>query len=185
MFDHSTPATSNSKVITSVQHEPQLFVPPASPVEVNKASVPTRASPVPSVPSLPPNEAPNFPKSNPYSRAATGGHRPRPMFPSNQQFFQSPSAPPSSASPNTQLPYHGTNPPVPIMELSKTANQPQPESPTVATTTSPSPPPPTTSQFYQPVAPHWFYCKNAERSSMWSPFSLADSSKLELLFQGG
>ncbi|CAL8248247.1 unnamed protein product [Merluccius merluccius] len=36
------------------------------------------------------------------------------------------------------------------------------------------PPPP-----YQPVKPHWFYCRRADDSTSWLPFSREDSEKLE------
>ena len=37
-----------------------------------------------------------------------------------------------------------------------------------------APPPP-----YQPVKPHWFYCRRADDSTSWLPFSREDSEKLE------
>lgn len=37
----------------------------------------------------------------------------------------------------------------------------------------PLPPP------YQPVKPHWFYCRRADDSTSWLPFSREDSEKLE------
>lgn len=37
-----------------------------------------------------------------------------------------------------------------------------------------SPPPP-----YQPVQPHWFFCRRADDNTSWHPFSLEDSVKLE------
>ena len=180
--DHSTPPASNSKVVTSLQHEPQLFVPPASPNNQSKTSSAPSENPVPPVPSISTSDTSNVSKANPYSRASAGGHRPRPMFPSNQQFFQT-SSPNTSILPNIQPPYPGSTPPAPAMDMSKIVNQPSSEAPSVGMTTPP--PPPSNSQLYQPVLPHWFYCKNAERSSVWSPFSHADSSKLEMLFQAG
>ncbi|KAE8280365.1 SEC23-interacting protein p125 [Larimichthys crocea] len=32
---------------------------------------------------------------------------------------------------------------------------------------------------YEPVQPHWFYCKQVESKSMWLPFSIIDSLQLE------
>jgi len=37
----------------------------------------------------------------------------------------------------------------------------------------PLPPP------YQPVKPHWFYCRCADDSTSWLPFSREDSEKME------
>ncbi|XP_071803441.1 triacylglycerol hydrolase DDHD2-like [Asterias amurensis] len=35
---------------------------------------------------------------------------------------------------------------------------------------------------YQPIRPHWFYCKEFERGEIWCPFSIIDSIKLEEAF---
>ncbi|KAG7511581.1 SEC23-interacting protein isoform X2 [Solea senegalensis] len=35
---------------------------------------------------------------------------------------------------------------------------------------------------YEPVQPHWFYCKQVESKSVWLPFSIIDSLKLEETF---
>ncbi|XP_022087759.1 phospholipase DDHD2-like [Acanthaster planci] len=32
---------------------------------------------------------------------------------------------------------------------------------------------------YQPVQPHWFYCKEFERGEVWNPFSILDSIRLD------
>ena len=181
MLDHETPPSSNSKVVTSVHHEPQLFVPPSSPFEPNKTSTTSSSS----VPLSSPSDSPNLHKSNPYARGATSGHRPRPMFPSNQQFFQLSSTPLTNASPNVQSSYAGSTPHPPAMETTtKNISQSLPETPSALSVSTPAPPP-SNSQFYQLVVPHWFFSKSAERSSIWCPFSQADSSKLDMLYQKG
>ncbi|KAK3573524.1 hypothetical protein QTP86_026035 [Hemibagrus guttatus] len=38
------------------------------------------------------------------------------------------------------------------------------------------------SNVYEPVQPHWFYCKLVESRSVWLPFSLLDSMRLEETF---
>uniref|UniRef100_A0A8B9B948 SEC23-interacting protein n=1 Tax=Anser brachyrhynchus TaxID=132585 RepID=A0A8B9B948_9AVES len=35
---------------------------------------------------------------------------------------------------------------------------------------------------YEPVQPHWFYCKEVEDKQVWMPFSLLDSAKLEEVY---
>ncbi|XP_034040533.1 SEC23-interacting protein [Thalassophryne amazonica] len=35
---------------------------------------------------------------------------------------------------------------------------------------------------YEPVQPHWFYCKPVESKSVWLPFSVIDSMQLEEIF---
>ena len=182
MMEKSMQPTTNSKVVTSVQHEPQLFVPPSSPIEQNKPAPAAVSGPVPSsvtVSPAPPTEPGNVPRANPYSRVATSGHRPRPMFPSNNQFFQASPAP-QAAPPTAQTPYSSPGPLPGFVEPPQDMKSPPQVTP-VATMT----PPPTNSQFYQKVIPHWFYCKDAERSNIWSPFSQTDSSKLELHYQAG
>lgn len=38
---------------------------------------------------------------------------------------------------------------------------------------------------YEPVQPHWFYCKQVESKSMWLPFSIIDSLQLEETYNSG
>uniref|UniRef100_A0A8C9NM71 SEC23-interacting protein n=1 Tax=Serinus canaria TaxID=9135 RepID=A0A8C9NM71_SERCA len=35
---------------------------------------------------------------------------------------------------------------------------------------------------YEPVQPHWFYCKEVEDKQIWMPFSILDSAKLEEVY---
>ncbi|XP_006831561.1 PREDICTED: SEC23-interacting protein [Chrysochloris asiatica] len=35
---------------------------------------------------------------------------------------------------------------------------------------------------YEPVQPHWFYCKEVESKQLWTPFSLYDSRNLEEIY---
>lgn len=38
---------------------------------------------------------------------------------------------------------------------------------------------------YEPVQPHWFYCKQVESRKVWLPFSILDSLQLEETFNSG
>lgn len=38
---------------------------------------------------------------------------------------------------------------------------------------------------YEPVQPHWFYCKEVEDKQIWMPFSILDSAKLEEVYNSG
>lgn len=38
---------------------------------------------------------------------------------------------------------------------------------------------------YEPVHPHWFYCKQVESKSIWLPFSIIDSLQLEETYNSG
>ncbi|XP_075391118.1 SEC23-interacting protein isoform X2 [Tenrec ecaudatus] len=45
-----------------------------------------------------------------------------------------------------------------------------------------APPPFLLQNQYEPVQPHWFYCKEVENKQLWMPFSLYDSSNLEEIY---
>lgn len=38
---------------------------------------------------------------------------------------------------------------------------------------------------YEPVQPHWFYCKQVESKSVWLPLSIIDSLQLEETYNSG
>lgn len=38
---------------------------------------------------------------------------------------------------------------------------------------------------YEPVHPHWFFCKQVESKSVWLPFSIIDSLQLEETYNSG
>lgn len=40
-------------------------------------------------------------------------------------------------------------------------------------------------QLYEPVCPHWFYCRRVDSQDTWVPFSRGDSQKLEEAFLSG
>ncbi|XP_048647268.1 SEC23-interacting protein isoform X3 [Marmota marmota marmota] len=46
----------------------------------------------------------------------------------------------------------------------------------------PGPPPFVLQNQYEPVQPHWFYCKEVEYKQLWMPFSVFDSSNLEEIY---
>ncbi|MGH0153586.1 UNVERIFIED_CONTAM: hypothetical protein FKN15_044809 [Acipenser sinensis] len=43
----------------------------------------------------------------------------------------------------------------------------------------------TVPSLYEPVQPHWFYCKRADSKDTWLPFSREDSQKLEEAYNSG
>lgn len=166
-----------SKVVTSVQHEPQLFVPPSSPkdhyITGEVVDKPTTTSGIIHAPSLLAGGSPIVSNANPYSRAATGGSKPRPMFPSSSQFYQTsadyllsskPSSPPSSfVEDSNKVSTHSSTENSQSFNVSSVPN----------------------SEIFLPMVPHWFYCKSAECCSIWCPFSYHDSAMLEKCFQAG
>lgn len=38
---------------------------------------------------------------------------------------------------------------------------------------------------YEPIQPHWFYCKQVESKNVWLPFSIIDSLQLEETYNSG
>lgn len=38
---------------------------------------------------------------------------------------------------------------------------------------------------YEPVQPHWFFCKEVENKEVWMPFSVLDSTNLEEVYNSG
>jgi hypothetical protein len=47
------------------------------------------------------------------------------------------------------------------------------------------PPPFVLQNQYEPVQPHWFYCKEVEYKQFWMPFSVFDSLNLEEVYNSG
>ncbi|KAG3263967.1 SEC23 interacting protein, transcript variant X3 [Ictidomys tridecemlineatus] len=91
-----------------------------------------------------------------------------------------PSHPPPSGPPMQmyQTP-PGSLPPIPPSMQSPTQQQvlARPVGPSV-----PGPPPFVLQNQYEPVQPHWFYCKEVEYKQLWMPFSVFDSSNLEEIY---
>lgn len=48
-----------------------------------------------------------------------------------------------------------------------------------------APPPFLLQNQYEPVQPHWFYCKEIEYKQLWMPFSVFDSLNLEEIYNSG
>ncbi|XP_039927371.1 SEC23-interacting protein [Hirundo rustica] len=86
------------------------------------------------------------------------------------------SHPPATASPVPPVQMYQT-PPGPLTQFPQSQLQPaRPAGPLV-----PAPPVLLQNQ-YEPVQPHWFYCKEVEDKQIWMPFSILDSAKLEEIY---
>nr|CAB3236628.1 phospholipase DDHD2 [Phallusia mammillata] len=190
----STSAMMQPATISSDQQEPQLVVPPKSPVSLSESpsdsytSTPSYGAVPQTTPMQPPVFDSSAPPSNPYARSATSGHKPRPMFPSNSQFYQSPPMQPSTY--NAPPPVQSQSMP-PIASSSSGNYQP-----TTSPVTPPSfenlasspvaPPPPSATALYQNVSTHWFFCKKlSDNNLVWCPFSYLDSNMLETAHNSG
>ncbi|NWI95676.1 S23IP protein, partial [Pitta sordida] len=91
------------------------------------------------------------------------------------QLQQSPAPPHTPASVPPVHMYQ--TPPGPLAQFPQSQLQaPRPAGPLVQA------PPVLLHNQYEPVQPHWFYCKEVEDKQIWMPFSLLDSAKLEEVF---
>uniref|UniRef100_A0AAY4C8R8 Uncharacterized protein n=1 Tax=Denticeps clupeoides TaxID=299321 RepID=A0AAY4C8R8_9TELE len=182
-------SSSGSDPFASIGHQP--FPPPVSssagPAPVSGPPVSQfggtvyqnpvgRSTPPPSAGTPPPPQATPQP-FNPYRHTPTSSRAspyiPAPevqqtMSPHNYNAYAQP--PPAQTFP----PLQGQSPPG--------AKLP----PAASTMTGPvvpaNPMMPYTYNVYEPVQPHWFYCKQVEAKSVWLPFSIFDSLQLEETF---
>ncbi|NXN27454.1 S23IP protein, partial [Nycticryphes semicollaris] len=112
---------------------------------------------------------------NPY-RHTTLSSRANPyLTPPQLQQSQAPAHPPSSVLPVQMY----QTPPGSLTQFPQSQSQlraPRPAGPLVQT------PPVLLQNQYEPVQPHWFYCKEVEDKQIWMPFSILDSAKLEEVY---
>ncbi|NXM39972.1 S23IP protein, partial [Gymnorhina tibicen] len=129
--------------------------------------------------------SPHIPKSQSYSAPPTSqqGYNPyrHTTLSSRANPYLTPpqlqqSHPPATASPVPPVQMYQT-PPGPLTQFPQSQFQPaRPAGPLV-----PAPPVLLQNQ-YEPVQPHWFYCKEVEDKQIWMPFSILDSAKLEEVY---
>ncbi|NXQ45627.1 S23IP protein, partial [Catharus fuscescens] len=130
--------------------------------------------------------SPHIPKSQSYSAPPTSqqqGYNPyrHTTLSSRANPYLTPpqlqqSHPPATASPVPPVQMYQT-PPGPLTQFPQSQLQPaRPAGPLV-----PAPPVLLQNQ-YEPVQPHWFYCKEVEDKQIWMPFSILDSAKLEEVY---
>ncbi|NXH55185.1 S23IP protein, partial [Rhabdornis inornatus] len=130
--------------------------------------------------------SPHIPKSQSYSAPPTSqqqGYNPyrHTTLSSRANPYLTPpqlqqSHPPATASPVPPVQMYQT-PPGPLTQFPQSQLQPaRPAGPLV-----PAPPMLLQNQ-YEPVQPHWFYCKEVEDKQIWMPFSILDSAKLEEVY---
>ncbi|XP_005566641.3 SEC23-interacting protein isoform X1 [Macaca fascicularis] len=160
----------------------QPGAPPSSLMGIN-SYLPSQPS------SLPPSHFGNPPQGipqpgyNPY-RHTPGSSRANPYIaPPQLQQCQTPGPPahPPPSGPPVQM-YQmppGSLPPVPPSVQSPAQQQvpARPGAPSVQV-----PPPFLLQNQYEPVQPHWFYCKEVEYKQLWMPFSVFDSLNLEEIY---
>ncbi|KAJ1140024.1 hypothetical protein NDU88_006385 [Pleurodeles waltl] len=102
-----------------------------------------------------------------------------PSHPSQPPTFSAPSQMYHSAPASMPQPSHTPPlmPPPPPMQAQQSQQFPRPAGPLV------QPPPPLFLQNqYEPIQPHWFYCKQVESKQVWMPFSVLDSVTMEEVY---
>uniref|UniRef100_A0AAY4C807 SEC23 interacting protein n=1 Tax=Denticeps clupeoides TaxID=299321 RepID=A0AAY4C807_9TELE len=193
-------SSSGSDPFASIGHQP--FPPPVSssagPAPVSGPPVSQfggtvyqnpvgRSTPPPSAGTPPPPQATPQP-FNPYRHTPTSS-RASPYIPAPevQQTMS-----PHNYNAYAQPPPAQTFPPAASMVPASLLFQPPPPPaqhpvpPAASTMTGPvvpaNPMMPYTYNVYEPVQPHWFYCKQVEAKSVWLPFSIFDSLQLEETF---
>ncbi|XP_055027196.2 SEC23-interacting protein [Misgurnus anguillicaudatus] len=149
---------------------------------INQTSVGTYTPPHNSPTPPPPQSSQQ--SYNPYRHtAATSKVSPYIMAPEIQQ--QPPSQTPQHLNPYSQ------SVPAPLFQTPPTAfSKPPPTQlpppPAATNVTGPlvpaNPMVPYTYNVYEPVQPHWFFCKQVESKMIWLPFSILDSIHLEETF---
>uniref|UniRef100_A0A8C9NIJ8 SEC23-interacting protein n=1 Tax=Serinus canaria TaxID=9135 RepID=A0A8C9NIJ8_SERCA len=147
--------------------------PPISQVGMAPYQSPQQSCPPPASTALPVG-TPQQQGYNPY-RHTTLSSRANPYLtpPQLQQ-----SHPTATASPVPPVQMYQT-PPGPLTQFPPSQSQLQPARP--AGPLVPAPPVLLQNQ-YEPVQPHWFYCKEVEDKQIWMPFSILDSAKLEEVY---
>uniref|UniRef100_A0A8C3L7H8 SEC23-interacting protein n=1 Tax=Chrysolophus pictus TaxID=9089 RepID=A0A8C3L7H8_CHRPC len=148
--------------------------PPTSQVGITGYQTPQQSCPPPANASALPSQQ----GYNPY-RHTTLSSRANPYLtpPQLQQSHAStpPVHPPSSVPPVQMY----QTPPGPLTQFPQSQSQlraPRPAGPLVQA------PPVLPQNQYEPVQPHWFYCKEVEDKQIWMPFSILDSAKLEEVY---
>ncbi|XP_056615973.1 SEC23-interacting protein [Triplophysa dalaica] len=136
-----------------------------------------------STPTPPPPQSTQLPY-NPYRHTpASSKANPYIMAPELQQ--QTPCHTPQNLNPYSQA-THAPSFQTPPTAFSKAPPTQLPPPPAANSLAGPVVPAnammPYTYNVYEPVQPHWFYCKQVESKMVWLPFSILDSIKLEDTF---
>ena len=126
---------------------------------------------------------------NPYALSGGSGQRSRPQYATNPQMFPTaqPVSMPPMFSPTEAFTGPTSAPVLPEQTSMHTVSPPMssqtimpPSFDRLASSAPPTSPNLQHQNVYQPVVPHWFYCKVlADNKSLWCPFSLMDSGNLE------
>ncbi|KAM5272526.1 SEC23-interacting protein isoform 5-T5 [Ctenodactylus gundi] len=180
------PFTTGSQDVSSAfppsVSKAQYGAPPSSQMGINPY-LPSQSS------GLPPSNFGSPPQGtpqqgyNPYRHTPVSSRANPYIAPPQLQQCQTPGhptplPPPGPPAQIYQMP-PGSLPPVPPPVQSPTQQQvlAKPPGPSLQ-----GPPPFVLQNQYEPVQPHWFYCKEVEYKQLWMPFSVLDSLNLEEIY---
>uniref|UniRef100_A0AAR2IXX2 DDHD domain-containing protein n=1 Tax=Pygocentrus nattereri TaxID=42514 RepID=A0AAR2IXX2_PYGNA len=198
-FSYFSSSTNNSDPFASIGHQQGL---PPTPAVVSSTG-PSLVSSAASLPPNPPISQVNSTQQygNAVYQNPMGAHTPPPNVAM---------PPPPQATQQSYNPYRHTatsSKASPYLMAPELQQQPPSQSPQHFNAYSQAPPPPPTQtppppvgpsmagpvvpanpmmqysfNVYEPVQPHWFYCKQVESKKVWLPFSILDSIRLEETF---
>uniref|UniRef100_F6TPA1 SEC23 interacting protein n=1 Tax=Xenopus tropicalis TaxID=8364 RepID=F6TPA1_XENTR len=179
-----TPEAGHSMIPSKAPKPPVTSNTPVSQVTAGVFLPTSQHGPLPGTYSAPPTAASQG-GYNPY-RHNTQSSRVNPYFAPPQllqdqgfaPFIQTPPLPPlpHQGAPTSRPPPPKTAPHMPPPPPSQTFPNVRPAGPSVPV------PPPYLPNLYEPVQPHWFYCKQVESKEVWLPFSALDSHGLEEVY---
>ncbi|XP_062988801.1 SEC23-interacting protein isoform X2 [Elgaria multicarinata webbii] len=153
--------------------------PPTSLQGVGSYQIPQQSGPPATGFSIPPHGT-SQQGYNPY-RHTTLSSRANPYItPPQLQQTQTPTQsvhPPSSVPPMQMYP----TPPGPLPPFSSPQSSLPPQT-SMSAGALVKAPPVFLHNHYEPVQPHWFYCKEVENKELWMPFSVLDSTTLEEVY---
>ncbi|XP_053306305.1 SEC23-interacting protein [Spea bombifrons] len=150
------------------------------------------------IPSASPNCPPTAPYPAPPTSSSQAGYNPyrhnvqssriNPYLtpPQLQEQSIGPHSQPGQFAPPLGHGYQGAPPPLPPPTAAAPSLPPPPPvqsypHPRPAGPPAPGPPPFVQNQ-YEPLQPHWFFCKQVEGKEVWQPFSVYDSLNLEKVY---
>ncbi|XP_030342531.1 SEC23-interacting protein [Strigops habroptila] len=154
------------------QSQSSYSVPPTSQVGITAYQTQQSCPPPASAYTLPPGTSQQG--YNPYRHTSLSS-RANPYLTPPQLQQSHPAQPPCSVPPVQMY----QTPPGSLTQFPESQSEfpaPRPAGPLVQA------PPVLLQNQYEPVQPHWFYCKEVEDKQIWMPFSMLDSAKLEEVY---
>ncbi|KAM9324607.1 SEC23-interacting protein [Gastrophryne carolinensis] len=176
-------AIQNGQSVVSPPKTVHPYTPGTLPFPNDPDRVPVHPAPVappPSSHSAIPTGSPSV-QYNPY-RHTTQSSRANPYLAPPQLQQDHSTIGPSSLTPHSYPSFGSPAPPPPVSSYTSSVAAPAFPSARPAAASPVPPPPPFVPNLYDPVQPHWFFCRLVEDREVWSPFSVYDSNNLEEVY---